>query len=100
MGPTTRPADEPGSHCQAVSVQSKEALSNRSDAMDVEAGHSQPPEKLSLKGGRFWRPFPCVIMLSRSRREAISGKILKTGLDEVPVKGERPLHTALPHYNK
>ena len=36
----------------------------------------------------------------RSGREAISGQLLKTGLDEVPVKGERPLHAALPHYDK
>ena len=43
---------------------------------------------------------PRVIVLSRRRRKAISGKPLKTGLDEVPVKGERPLHAALPHHDK
>jgi len=36
----------------------------------------------------------------RSGREAISGELLKTGLDEVPVEGERMLQTALPHDDK
>jgi hypothetical protein len=58
LEPTTRPADEPSFHCQAVSMQSKEALSNRRDAMDAEAGRSQPPQDMSLKGGWFGRPVP------------------------------------------
>ena len=58
LEPTITPADEPGFHCQAVSVQSKEALSNRRGAMDAEADHSQPPENLSLQGGWFGRPLP------------------------------------------
>jgi hypothetical protein len=59
LEPTTEPADEPGFHCQAISRQSKEAVSNRRDAMNAETGHSQPPENLSLKGGWFELPLPC-----------------------------------------
>ena len=58
LEPTARPADEPGFYCQAVSVQLKEARSNRRDAMDAEADHSQPPENLSLQGARFRRLLP------------------------------------------
>jgi hypothetical protein len=58
LEPTTRPTDEQGLLCQAVSMQSKEILSNRRDAMAAEAGHSQSPENLSLKGGWFGRPLP------------------------------------------
>ena len=58
LEPTTRPMDEQGLLCQAVSMQSKETLSNHRDAMAAEAGHSQSPENLSLKGGWFGRPLP------------------------------------------
>jgi hypothetical protein len=39
-------------------------------------------------------------LLSRHRRKAISGKLLETGLDEVPVKSERSPDATLPHYDK
>jgi len=49
LEPTTTPADEPGCRCRAAAVQSKEALSNRRDAMDAEADQPQLPEDLPLK---------------------------------------------------